>query len=144
MPSNMETRRIDWLLLVRQTAENPTEAEWDRFLELLRAARPQFEQLKILVATEGGGPSTLQRERLEKALAGKPVRVAVVSDSVKVRFITSMIALFHKELRSFLKSEFRRACAHLGMTRDEVTVAERTFAEMGERLAPSPSSARRQ
>jgi hypothetical protein len=143
MPSNMETRRIDWLLLARQNAETPTEAEWDQFLDLLRAARPQFEQVKILVATEGGGPSALQRKRLEKTLAGKRVRVAVVSDSVKVRFITSMIALFHKDLRSFLKSEFRGACAHLGMTQDEMTVAERALTEMDERVVPSPSSARR-
>ena len=132
----METRRVGWLLLVRQSAAQPSDAEWDRFLTLLREARPTFERIKILVLTKGGGPSAPQRERLAKTLEGKPVRVALVTDSVKVRFVAAMIALFHKDLRSFLEHEFRRACAHVGMTAEEAIVAERTLDEMGQSIAP--------
>ena len=131
----METRRVGWLLLARQNAEPPSDDEWARFLVLLGEARPHFEQVKILVLTEGGGPSSAQRESLAKTLAGKPVRVAVVTNNVKVRFVAAMVALFHKEMRCFSREEYRLACSHVGMTADEASTAQRILAEMGERIA---------
>jgi hypothetical protein len=133
--SNLETRRVGWLLLARQNAQAPTDAEWDRFLALLGEAREHFEHVKILVLTEGGSPSAPQRERLATTLAGKSVRVAVVTNSVKVRFVAAMVALFHKEMRCFARQELRLACSHVGMTPEEANTAERILDEMSEEIA---------
>lgn len=108
------------MLIVLQNELPPTNAEWKHFLNALLESRPEYDHLKILIITDGGGPNAVQRKQLEQTLGGRFVRVAVVSDSIKVRFVASMIALFHKDHRSFMKSEFLRACKHLGMTTREV------------------------
>jgi hypothetical protein len=118
------------MLLVLQNELAPSNVEWRKFLNALLEARSEFEHLKILIVTDGGGPNAVQRKQLEETLGGRSVRVAVVSDSIKVRFVASMIALFHKEHRSFLKSEFLRACRHLGMTTGEVEMSRQAIEAM--------------
>jgi hypothetical protein len=84
--------------------------------------------------TKGGGPDVKQRKRLETTLAGAKFQTAVVSDSVKVRFVAATIALFHKEHRSFTEDEMDRAYQHLGLTAHECSLANTAVAEMLQRL----------
>jgi hypothetical protein len=118
------------MIVLRENAATPTDADWDKFMEILAAARPNFEKVRILVMTDGGGPSTEQRKRLAVALGGKPVRVAVVTDSMKVRFIVSSIALLNREIATFSNKEITEAYAHLSLTRAEQRLAEGMIAEM--------------
>lgn len=128
------------MLILRQNDQSPSDPEWDGFLTLLKAARPEFDRLKILILTDGGGPNAAQRKRLADTLGGKAVRVAVISDSIKVRFVASTIALFHKEHRSFLKSEFRNACGHLGMSSHEGELAKQTLEDLAPLVEPEPQT----
>ena len=88
-----------------------------------------------MVRTDGGGPTPQQRKSLEQALAGTPARVAVVSDHLKVRFVTSTIALFSKDLRSFLVREMPEAYEHLAMTNEERRLCEKELNGMDTELA---------
>jgi hypothetical protein len=142
MASNLEVGRVGAMLLVLQNEQPPTNPEWGKFLSALSESRPEFEHLKVLIVTDGGGPNAEQRKHLAETLGGRSVRVAVVSDSIKVRFVASMIALFHKEHRSFLKSEFRRACNHLGMTPREIEMAQDALEEMTATMVASERIAR--
>jgi hypothetical protein len=119
------------LLVLVQDDQAPSNAEWDAFLGLLRANLPN---VKILVVTKGGGPDEKQRKRLELTLGRSRFRVAVVSDSVKVRFVAAMIALFHKEHRSFTSAQTQEAYAHLEMTRSESTLADAAIRNMQAKL----------
>jgi len=127
------------VVVVRQNAEPPSDQEWEQFLEVLREGRADFERLRVLVLTEGGGPNAAQRESLARTLAGKTVRVAIVTDSIAVRFTVTVIALFHKDIRSFLTSELRKAHAHLGLQLEEVIAVERELAALAALLRPSRS-----
>jgi hypothetical protein len=102
-------------MVMVQNKETPNDEEWDEFLTLLVKHRAELPKLKLLVTTDGGGPSAIQRKRLENALQGTPMRVAVISDNMKVRFVASMIALFHADHRSFLTTELEDAYNHLRM-----------------------------
>jgi hypothetical protein len=108
----------------------PNEEEWDEFLRVLAENRVDLPKLKLLVVTSGGAPSTEQRKRLATTLAGTPMRVASISDSMKMRFIAATISLFHRDLRLFPSSEAEQAYAHLGLTHDECRQIEVAIEEM--------------
>jgi hypothetical protein len=128
-------RRVGNLILLRQNAEVASEAEWGNLLKLIVALRTEIPKVKFIVRTDGGGPSPPQRKSLEEALGGAPARVAVVSDHLKVRFVTSTIALFQKELRSFMTKEIQQAYDHLGMSESERRHADTSLKEMEAELA---------
>jgi hypothetical protein len=127
-----------------ENKETPTDAEWDDFLSVLVANRSSFPTLKILVLTEGGGPTTTQRKRLETALGGQTVRVAVVTDSIKVRFIVSSVALLNRHISTFSRAEFERACEYLELHSSEQRLAKQVLAEMETLVRPdAPATQKR-
>jgi hypothetical protein len=128
-------RKVGNLILLRQNAEVASDHEWANLLRLIVALRAEIPKVKFIVRTDGGGPSPQQRKSLEEALGGAPARVAVVSDHLKVRFVTSTIALFQKELRSFMIKEIQQAYDHLNMLASERRQAETTLKEMEAELA---------
>lgn len=130
----MFCRVVGSMIVIRQNKETSSDQDWDDFLDMLVEHRANFASLKILVVTDGGGPSQPQRKRLEVALDGKPVRVAVVSDSMKTRFIVSSIALLNRDMSSFRASEMTQAYEHLGLTFDERRVAKTTIQELSPRI----------
>ena len=123
-------RRVGSTFIAVQNRETPTDVEWNEFLALLDDHRSELAQLRLLVLTAGGGPSPPQRKRLEETLRGAPMLVAVVSDSIKVRFVASTIALFHRDYRSFRTSELSEAYDHLRLTPLEVQEVQATTKEM--------------
>lgn len=135
MKKTMVVRMFGRLIVLRESAHPPLDAEWDEFLALLSANRSRLEELRILVLTDGGGPDRGQRNRLERTLDGKTVRVAVVSDSAKVRFIASAIALLNRDHRGFGTKEIGEAYAYLGLNTAEKAFVERSMSEMTAQLA---------
>jgi hypothetical protein len=139
---NLVTRRVGQMLISLENKETPTDEEWDDFLKVLREGRDDFATLKLLVITEGGGPTAAQRKRLEQALGGRTLRVAVVTDSIKVRFIVSSIALLNRFISTFSKAELPRAYEYLGLAAGEQRAAMLAVAEM-EPLMLRPKAAAR-
>jgi hypothetical protein len=130
MPKNMVTRSMGAMLILRESDEPPSDEEWDECLRLLAPYRSDFSRVKVLVVTDGGGPTPVQRKRLSSVLDGNVVRVAVVSESVKVRFITSSVALFLRRISSFRRHELQDAYTFLSMTPEERLAADRAIADM--------------
>ena len=122
------------MIVIRQNKDTCSDQDWDVFLDLLAARRAEFATLKILVVTDGGGPNMAQRKRLEGVLDGKPVRVAVVSDSIKTRFIASSLALLNRDMSSFRADETSQAYDHLSLTLDERRTAKATLEELAPRI----------
>lgn len=126
------TRRVESLVILRESKLDPSDEEWDETLRILVEQWQELHQLKVLVVSDGGGPTQAQRKRLERTLEGKPIRVAVVSDSMKVRFICSSVALFTSNLSSFKVSEMRDAYLWLNLSDREKKLAGEAVARMGE------------
>lgn len=117
-------------MLVRETREAPTDAEWEGGLRVLEETIAKVSKPRMLVVTDGGGPTSAQRERLAEVLGGRVFRVAVVSDSVKVRFIVASLALLNPEISTFSRRELAKAYQHVGLSPEEREVAERVLREL--------------
>ncbi len=130
MPTNMVTRRLGPLLVLRENGETPSDAEWDECLRLLSSDPKRLVDTRVLVITDGGGPTPDQRRRLKRALDGFAVPVAVVSESIKVRFIVSSVALVTSRIKSFSLREMNDALRYLELSLDEIRDAQREIKEM--------------
>jgi hypothetical protein len=106
----------DLFILVHNKAD-PSENEWDVYLEALRARSGEIDALRTLIYTEGGGPSAAQRKSLNDVLHGRTTRAAVVSDASMVRMITTALGWFNPMIRSFSPNESHQALDYLGLPR---------------------------
>jgi hypothetical protein len=61
----------------------------------------------------------------------------VVTDSIKVRFIVSSVALLNRHISTFSKAEFSKAYAYLGLSMGEQVLAMQAIEEMGRMLSAS-------
>ena len=132
---SLVVRAVESLIVLRENNVTPTDRDWDEFMQILTLNRPDFPRIKILVKTDGGGPNAEQRKRLSVALGGVPVRVAVVTDSIKVRFIVSSIALLNSEIATFSNKEIAEAYQHLSLTLREQRLVELAITEMSPLIA---------
>jgi hypothetical protein len=126
------------LLLLRQNHGVPSDESWNEVLKLMTADGTPMDQLKCLVVTDGGGPSPEQRKRLERTMSGKTLPTAVVSDSVKVRFIVSTVTLFTAQIKTFRRAELEQAFTFLNVNKKERFDALKNIAEMDALIAPAP------
>ncbi|MEI9942051.1 MAG: hypothetical protein WDO69_32965 [Pseudomonadota bacterium] len=130
---NAVTRRMGSLVILLQGTDTPTAPEWTECIKLV-GATTDLNSTKVLVITDGGGPNLTQRQQLEGVLRGTTVCSAVVSDSVKVRFIVATVALFSSKISTFTKSEIEKAYQFLGLMPDEVQLAKKAVVEMRQEL----------
>jgi hypothetical protein len=123
------------VLLLCQDKESPSDWEWDECLGLLKELKAKQdqngEQTKVLVSTLGGGPNAAQRKRLETVMAGTPVPTAVISDSLKLRFISAAVSLFNPDHRGFTTSERLEAYKFLRLTAVQTRQLEAAIIQMG-------------
>lgn len=140
MKRNILLRAIGPLVLVRQNAEEGSEADWSEFMGLLTAQRREYrpDELRILVYTDGGSPNAQQRALLAHTLGNFHPRVAVVSNSIKVRFAGSLIALFQRNYRQFSASELKLAFSHLQLPPNQCELAEKVLRELEAQLFSQP------
>lgn len=130
------------VLLLVEDNETPADWEWDECLGMLTELKAKTEQAgeqaRVLVVTLGGGPNAVQRKRLENVLGGKPVPVAVISDSLKLRFITAAVMLFNADHRAFSNAERLEAYKHLKLNTSQTRQLESSIAQMQKLVAPEP------
>jgi hypothetical protein len=92
----------------------PSDEEWADWMAIVH--RIPLGTLRILVFTDGGAPTTLQRGRFTDYLAGQAVHISVVSSSRLVRSVATAISWFNPEIRVFPPVEIDQAFAHVGLT----------------------------
>jgi hypothetical protein len=136
MERNMIMRQVASLILLRENHEAPHDYEWNAFLSVLENNFQRLDKIKIFVRTPGGGPTPAQANRLRPVLKNRPVLVAVVSESVVVRFLGSSMALLNRDLKMFSESEIGDACKHLKLTPHERSLVEDNLDEMLFELYP--------
>jgi hypothetical protein len=126
----LDFRVEEHLLVVRENSLAPTEDDWAAFLRQLQALRPRIDQMRAIVFTDGGGPSTEQRRRLSQVIGDAPIRTAVITDRAAIRFVISSIALFNKTIRTFGWAQVYEAYSWLGLGRGDERTVERALREM--------------
>lgn len=117
-------------------AQNPSDEEWSR--HCAHIARVRHENRGVLVYTQGGGPSSKQRQQMRTALHDTPAPpTAILTDSTFVRgLITSLNWFLGNQVTAFEPAELERALGYLqrdGQTipREEIV---RTLVSLGQEL----------
>src|SRR5262249_16125686 len=85
------------------SAENPADEEWEAYLAVIKEAidRLGLENVRAIAVTDGGAPSSAQRNRLNQLLGGRSVPGGVVTDSALVRGIVTALSWFNRAVKSF-------------------------------------------
>jgi hypothetical protein len=125
---NVAIKVIDRLFLVVYGTTDPTDEEWDAYLELVK--RHGIDRTMQLIFTEGGEPSAPQRRKLNELLGGHPVPVAVVSGSVRVRGTVTALSWFNRKIRAFPPSAMGDAIAYLEIPASRTDLIEREVRQL--------------
>ncbi len=137
---NMAVTVIDRLFLVVYGSAGPTDEEWVDYLALFE--HHGVERIVQLIWTEGGEPTSAQRDKLGRVLARRPVPVAVVTGNARVRMTVTVLSWFNRRIRVFRPSDLRDAIAYLGAPQRTVAVAERALGIAGMAVAAKHSHER--
>lgn len=122
---------FDWasesVLLICHTKKSPDTETWSAACRATAEGLSRASFFGTLVLTDGGGPSSAQREELAQVTQRKKFSTSVVSNASIVRFMVSSIALFNPVIQSFVPADWRNALSHLGATPAELKAVERTI-----------------
>ena len=135
-------------LVLYQTAEPPSDAEWDAHLEKLRAVQAANADFCVFVWTDGGRPTPPQQARLAELTRRTVWKTAVVSPALAVRFVVSSLSLTKVNVRYFAPDELNEAYAHLELDEVSQRAIEQTIERFrldlsaGDTFSAPPRSAR--
>jgi hypothetical protein len=131
---NIAIKVMDQLFIVVYGTGNPSDEEWERYLDLV--ARHGVELTVQLISTDGGEPTGAQRRRLNAMLGGRMVPVAVVSDKPSVLRTVSVLSWFNRKIKAFPASALDEALAHLEIPKSRATLIAKEIgllrAELGQ------------
>lgn len=122
----------------------PTNPEWDeacvRVADQLRQRLGVTSFFRVLVVSDGGGPSSLQRAKLFRDIYGsQPVKIAALSNAFSnpiVRGIVTAVLWLNPSVRTFQPSDWREAFTYLELAGDEVEIM-RAFERMSGDAEPT-------
>ncbi len=129
---NVAIKVIDRLFLVVYGTANPSDEEWDAYLDLVK--HHGIERTMQLICTDGGEPSATQRRVLNELLSGRTVPVAVVSGSVRVRGTVTALSWFNRKISAFPPTALRDAIAYLEIPASRTDLIAREMAQLRELL----------
>jgi len=129
---NMAIKVIDRLFLVVYGAANPTDEEWNDYLD--QVAHHGIDRTMQLIRTDGGEPTSAQRDKLNRLLGGRPVPVAVVTGSARVRLTVTALSWFNRQIRAFPVTGLRDAIAYLEIPASRTELIQREVTRLQEDL----------
>ena len=94
-------------------AQEPTDAEWTRYVDELRRVIKGGGQPRVLVVTSGPGPNMRQRKQLGEVFEGVSAHTAVVTSSTVGRAIVTLIGLRNPGIRAFEPSRMDEALSYI-------------------------------
>jgi hypothetical protein len=124
---------VDDILVSGLASEPPADEEWEAYLQAY-VDMGEGER-KVLVFTQGAGPTSAQRGRLHEILRGTPQRTAVVTASQLGRLMTAAVSWTNPAIRAFAPERVASAFDYLGIDAPRrpqlIRTARRLLAEVG-------------
>ncbi len=117
--SNMVFEAVGRTLVVVHNKDFPSDAEWDAYLDALRAHISEYADRRSLVVTEGGAPSSKQRTRMTELVSDHAAPTAVLTSSPAVMATVGALNLRNAAIRAFPPDGLDAALDHLGLTAEE-------------------------
>lgn len=121
---------------------DPMDDELAQLLDSLSAQMVQsgtmLERVRLMTITDGGAPTVRQRARIGEWLAGRHMKVSIVSrdyDNPVKRGITTAVQWINPSLGFFRPTEIHQALAHVDLT-SEVPKIWSEYQALERRLGP--------
>jgi hypothetical protein len=114
-------------IILTHTADPPSDAEWQGWLEALRRYLQRTHAPRLLVVSQGGAPSPKQRRSADILSAPyyRNMKVAIVSESTFLRGVVAAFRVLLPFYRAYPPSELIAALDYLDVSRDRVRQVER-------------------
>src|SRR5262249_30706261 len=98
---------------------DPTNAEWQSLLTEVRK-NEDSSPYRVLIYSDGGGPSSLQRAQLSEAFAGRPPLMALLTDNFLAHGIGVAMRWFNPRFRIVGSRAFAEAFRHLDVNEADI------------------------
>jgi len=107
------------LLLGVHGLHAPSDEEWDQYCSWIPDLLAQPNS-GCVVLTDGGAPTSAQREQMRKHLSHGPCWTAVITDKALVRGVVTAIRWFNPKICAFAPWEVHEAFRFVGVRADEI------------------------
>lgn len=114
--------------------DSPDATDWQAYLKSNQKIYERHAELRGLVYTLGGNPSSAQRNELNKLNEGKNPRVSVMVESRLARGAVTAISWFNPRIKAFALDQVDDALAHLELTPVMVKRVRSTLTALQEAL----------
>ncbi len=135
-PPTMLARRVEDLRIFVIGAGPPTDVEWDAHIAHVRAEASS--PYGILVASDGGTPTTQQRARLAALEGALRPPTAVLTSSPVVRGVMTVMSWLGGNLRAFAPDAVDSALEHLRVPSAHRPVVVATLETLRRRVRGGP------
>jgi hypothetical protein len=104
------------------TTLSPTDQQWDEYLDAIKKVLADFGFIKAsaISFTDGGAPTSAQRERFNLFLGGRSARTSVVSGSSVVRAVVTALGWFNQQIKTYPPNRVHDALVHIGFAPSDV------------------------
>ncbi|MEY4515085.1 MAG: hypothetical protein RLZZ450_7207 [Pseudomonadota bacterium] len=124
----------------RDPADSEFFAVMDSLSQNMGQVGPKLERVRLMTITDGGAPTVRQRAKISEWLAGRRMKVCVVSrayDNPIKRGITTAVQWINPDLGFFRPPEIRLAVAHVDLAAELGRVWSE-YQLLEKRLGPLP------
>lgn len=130
------------LCVVLHTGSPPSEREWDDYMATIRTYDSVVPRVRTVVFTDGGGPNSSQRKKLNEFLGGRITPVFLVSSSSVVRGITTALSWFNPQTKTASPDDIEGVFRHLSIPEGDREQLWTLVAQLNEKLGAELSSVR--
>jgi hypothetical protein len=127
--SNLEWRTEGRLHVCVHGSRNPTNVEWQRYLNASNEIA-SLADCRIVILTRGGSPSGQQRQALMTAIGKRTRPVALLTDNSVARMAIFAMRVFNPAMKAFATKELRPAGDFLGLSSLERDRVAQLLAEL--------------
>jgi hypothetical protein len=113
--ASMRYQVVDDVFILVHNSQNPSDSEWDAYLQKLERKSEDLDLVRTLVYTVKGGPNSVQRRKLNEILGGQSTRVSVVTPQTTVRLIVAALSWFNNDIKAFSPENLDSALGYLDL-----------------------------
>jgi hypothetical protein len=103
-------------LLTIHSKNHPLDSSLEALTEFLTSNKSRLSSMHVLALSDGGGPSSSQRKRIQEVTRGASLpRCAVITTSPVGRFVVSALSLFAPNIKVFETDEMTSLLKYLSV-----------------------------
>ncbi|WP_438015176.1 hypothetical protein WMF18_30415 [Sorangium sp. So ce315] len=116
------------VLIAVHGREPPSDEDWDSYMQTVVSLPATCS--KTLVVTAGGGPNAKQRASVNEFVSKHTLTVAICTDTLLVRQISTALSWFNPRVRSFRGNDIAAALRYLEVSGPEAALVHHKVAKM--------------